>query len=109
MVYKSAKLGALAVDGPLGPFHVVNEGVVALASELGLVVVPVSVAGNPKLVLARRWDRRELPWPFGRVALAVGDPITVPRGLRRWETAEWEAKICAALDRADGQADGLID
>jgi lysophospholipid acyltransferase (LPLAT)-like uncharacterized protein len=108
MVYRSAKLGALAVDGPLGPFHVVNEGAVALASELGLLVVPVSVAGDPKMVLASRWDRRELPLPFARVALVVSDPITVPRGLGRWETAEWAAKIRSALDKADRQADGLI-
>jgi lysophospholipid acyltransferase (LPLAT)-like uncharacterized protein len=108
VVYRSAHLGALAVDGPLGPFHIVNAGAVTLASELGLLVVPVSVAGRPRFVLRRRWDRRELPMPFARVALAVGEPIALPRGLARQETAEWAAKIRTALDDTDSLAASLI-
>ncbi len=109
MVYESADLGALAVDGPLGPFHVVNAGAVTLASELGLLVVPVSVASWPKLVLARRWDRRELPMPFARVALTVGAPIAVPRGLARQETEKWAAKIRTALEETDNLAARMLD
>jgi lysophospholipid acyltransferase (LPLAT)-like uncharacterized protein len=107
-VYKSARLGALAVDGPLGPYHVINSGAVTLASELGLLVVPVSVASTPVMVLAKRWDRRELPMPFARVALAVGEPIAVPGGLGRKETAEWAIKIRAALEETDSLAARLL-
>ena len=106
--YKSAKLGALAVDGPLGPFHVVNAGTVSLASELGLLVVPVSVASSPKMVLTKRWDRRELPMPFARVALAVGEPISVPNGLVRRELADFAAKIRASMDETDSLAARLL-
>ena len=107
-VFASAKLGALAVDGPLGPFHVINAGAVMLASELRLLIVPVSVASSPKMVLARRWDRRELPMPFARVALAVGEPIAVPSGLERQDTAEWAAIIRAALEETDSHAAMLL-
>jgi lysophospholipid acyltransferase (LPLAT)-like uncharacterized protein len=106
--YKSAKLGALAVDGPVGPFHVVNAGTVMLASQLGLLVVPVSVASSAKMVLMRRWDRRELPMPFAHLALAVGEPITVPSGLKRQEAADWAAKIRTALEETDSQAAGFL-
>jgi hypothetical protein len=71
---------AFAVDGPKGPRGVVRSesGMVgaALAARLaGGVVVPMASACSSSRVLARTWDRFELPLPFSRVVVAVGAPI----------------------------------
>lgn len=71
---------AFAVDGPKGPRGVVRSesGAVgaALAARLaGGVVVPIASACSRAHVLARAWDRFELPLPFSRVVVALGAPI----------------------------------
>lgn len=99
------KSGALAIDGPLGPYHEVKPGAIRLAADLDFLLVPVSVASHPKRTMNNRWDKLELPYPFARVALAVGDPIHVPSGLSRKARSEWRAKLKLALARTDQAAE----
>jgi lysophospholipid acyltransferase (LPLAT)-like uncharacterized protein len=96
--------GGFAVDGPLGPYHVIKRGVVEAASEFGFVLLPVSVAMSRAWVDRRRWDLRETPLPFTSIALAVGDPIAVPRSLGRGEAAAIRAVARAALEQGDERA-----
>lgn len=65
-------------DGPRGPRMRANLGVAVLARMSGAPVVPVAYATTRGRVL-RSWDRFFLPYPFGRGALVVGDPVTVAR------------------------------
>ncbi|WEX10719.1 hypothetical protein [Chelativorans sp. AA-79] len=96
---------ALALDGPLGPYHLVRYGLVRMAAERDFAIVPVSVASAPKMVQSRRWDLRELPFPFARVAVAVGDAFHVPPLSTREEAAVWSARIRAAMEAADAAAE----
>ncbi len=96
---------AFALDGPRGPAFVVRSesgGVgAALAARLsGGVVVPFAAACARRHVLARTWDRFELPLPFTRVAVAVGPPIEA-------DDATPEA-LGAALGRARGEAERAL-
>ncbi len=61
---------AVAVDGPLGPYHVARFGLVRLASRLQLLVVPLSMTAQHKIVMKKRWDKMEFPLPFSRVLLS---------------------------------------
>ncbi len=65
-------------DGPWGPYRVVKPGILLVARQSGLPILPVAVAAHPALRLARRWDRQLLPLPFSRLRLVVGDPIRLP-------------------------------
>lgn len=98
----------VAVDGPLGPYHAVKRGAVELASELGFKVVPVSVAANRKWIARRRWDRHEVPWPFTRVALVVGDPLIVPPALDSEGIAQWSERLRAALAAGDRESAAMV-
>lgn len=66
---------AFAVDGPRGPLGVVHPGALAAARNAGGVVVPIACASARRWVLRRTWDQFELPWPFTRVAVVIGEPI----------------------------------
>jgi hypothetical protein len=70
---------AFAVDGPRGPAGAVRPGALAAARAAGGHVVPLACAARPALVFARSWDRFELPLPFARVVVAVGEPIAPSR------------------------------
>lgn len=92
------RVGAVAVDGPMGPFHAVKPGVVQLASTLGFVLVPVSVSANRMRVNDKRWDLMEAPRLFSRVYLAVGEPVRVAPGLDEAGLAAARAALGQALD-----------
>jgi len=69
---------ALAVDGPLGPYHKVKHGALVLAQKTGKPIVPVATASAWKLVSKKRWDRYTIPLPFTRAVILVGEPMSVP-------------------------------
>lgn len=67
-----------AADGPLGPCYSFKAGVVLMARIGNAPLVPISFATDRAWYLAR-WDNFELPKPFAHVAIAVGEPLAVPR------------------------------
>lgn len=95
---------AIAVDGPVGPYHLVKRGAVRLASELGYAIVPVSFAARRAHVLAQRWDRMEVPKLFSRVCLVVGKPIELPPHLSEAAVHDWSEKLHDVLEEIDARA-----
>lgn len=67
---------AITVDGPHGPSGVVKPGAIFLAAKSGLEIVPVSCDATRKWVL-HSWDNFEIPKPFARVTVSMGDPIPI--------------------------------
>lgn len=74
-------LVAIAVDGPLGPFHKVKPGALLIASRMSAVLAPLSVSSRPNWIITSRWDRFTVPLPFAKVSLHVGEPVSVPTDL----------------------------
>ena len=102
------RMGGIAVDGPLGPYHVVKHMPIQLASELSFVLLPVSVASRRKWVLTRRWDRMEVPRPFTRVYLVIGEALEVPPSLTRGAVELWGRRLHDALEALDRQAEEKV-
>ena len=98
----------IAVDGPLGPYHVVKHGVVRLASRLDFLLLPVSVDAGRKHVLTERWDLMEIPCLFTRVRLVIGDPITVPASLGQEGIAAFSLQLSQALESLDERVTSLV-
>ena len=68
----------LAVDGPKGPYGVINEGVLQLSRLSGVPIVPL-LAEAPRSRILGTWDRTVVPHPFSRVVMHRGDDLTVDR------------------------------
>ena len=72
------RLLAIAVDGPLGPYHRVKSGAIILSATCAARIVPVfaevSSAGH-----LPRWDRMAIPLPFAKVSIRVGRPMRFTR------------------------------
>ena len=81
-----------AADGPLGPCYEFKPGVVLMARIGGTPLVPLSCAADRAWTL-RRWDHFLLPKPFARVALAVGEPLDVPRSAPVGDLERYRAEI----------------
>ena len=64
------------VDGPRGPARVAQAGAVFLAGATGNPLLPFHIEAR-RFWTAGRWDRTQVPKPFSRVAIAIGEPIEV--------------------------------
>ena len=105
---KEHHAAAIAVDGPLGPYHEVHRGAIQLASELGHSIIPLSIASSRKVVLSERWDNFEMPWIFSRIQLAVGEPIHIPPDLDTSALDHWVASVHLMLNNMDQRANVLL-
>jgi lysophospholipid acyltransferase (LPLAT)-like uncharacterized protein len=75
---KAGRAAGFTLDGPRGPARVAQPGAVWLASATGNPLLPFHLEASSHWSL-RSWDRTQIPKPFSTVALAVGEPIEVPR------------------------------
>ena len=71
---------AFTVDGPRGPARQAQPGAVWLAKATGNPVVPFHIEAE-RCWTARSWDRAQVPRPWSRVAIAIGEPLDVPARL----------------------------
>jgi len=69
---------AITPDGPRGPRYIVQDGTMALAQITGLPVVPASYRLQWKIQM-KSWDRFQIPLPFSRCEIYLGQMLTVPR------------------------------
>ena len=87
---------AITPDGPRGPCYGVQEGVIALAQLTGRPVFPVSYHLNWKIRL-RSWDRFQVPLPFARCDIVIGQPLQVPRDATLEERERLRQQLEATL------------
>jgi lysophospholipid acyltransferase (LPLAT)-like uncharacterized protein len=92
-------------DGPWGPYRVAKPGVLIVARQSALPILPVAVRARPAIRLTRRWDRQLLPLPFSRLELVLGTTLPVPadRPLRHLVPV-----LQAALDGVTATAEGRL-
>src|SRR5262245_54551731 len=66
------------VDGPRGPARVVQPGTVWLRKATGHPVLPFHLEASRHWTM-NSWDRTQVPKPFATVAIAMGQPLDVPK------------------------------
>ena len=76
-----------AIDGPKGPPYVAKMGAVLLAKKTGHPMVPLTTV-VARCWKAPSWDSFQIPKPFTRAQVYVGQPIYVP--------ADADEKVLAA-------------
>ena len=80
----------------------VQSGPMRLARAAGVPVVPVAVSSSRAFAFPRAWDRARLNLPFGRVAIAAGEPVRVgPNDDLDAVRRAVERGLCEATARAD--------
>lgn len=90
---------AIAPDGPRGPRRRCKGGVVQVAAETKLPIVPVGAATTRGWRLTS-WDRFLLPAPGALVLLCHGPAIRIPARVGRAELGAWTERVAAALNEA---------
>ena len=63
-------------DGPRGPARTLKKGVLHMALQSGVPIVPLRVAAT-RCLRSRSWDRKMQPLPFSTIHVVIGSPIVV--------------------------------
>src|SRR4051812_38014018 len=87
--------------------RVCGEGTVTLAQLSGRPIVPVAVVTSRRIDF-RSWDRASLGLPYGRGAMVLGEPISVPRHGGDEVVARARRAVEDELDRVHARAYDLI-
>lgn len=64
-------------DGPRGPRYQMKNGPIQLASLSGRKIIPISLNAS-RYWSVRSWDRFQIPKPFSRITLELGEAIEIP-------------------------------
>lgn len=100
---------AMIADIPHGTPREAGLGIVTLARLTGRPVVAAAVATSRRKVILSSWDRTTINLPFGRIALAVGEPIFVPADATDEQMEECRRRLTASLNDATERAYRLAD
>ena len=70
---------AITPDGPRGPPWKFKPGAVLLSQLSQRPIIPMAYAASRAWKI--KWDSFVIPKPLSRIAIAVGEPVYVPKGL----------------------------
>jgi len=63
-------------DGPSGPARTLRKGVLHMALQSGVPIIPLRVVAT-RSFRTRSWDRKMQPVPFSTIDVVIGSPIVV--------------------------------
>ena len=79
-------------DGPRGPKYQMKLGPVHLASLTGARILPLSINFSSCWEL-KSWDNFQIPKPFSKITLIMGDTIPIPPNLDAKQLEEQRQKV----------------
>jgi len=98
---------AITPDGPQGPRHIVQRGVIELARLTSAPIIPLAYGASRKKVF-NSWDHFILPLPFCKVIYVYGEAIFIPRHLGERELEEKRLLVEERLRQVTAEADGYF-
>lgn len=102
-----SKAVAFTLDGPRGPAEVAQPGAVWLAKATGNPLMPFHAEAASSWTL-NSWDRTQIPKPFTTVAMAIAEPLYVPRDADEAAREAWRLKLQQSLAACKQQCTELL-
>ena len=87
---------AFTLDGPRGPAEVAQPGAVWLSKATGNPLLPFHAEAASSWTM-KSWDRTQIPKPFTTVAMAIAEPLYVPREANEAELEQWRERLQQSL------------
>ncbi len=66
-------------DGPRGPIKKLKPGVLIMAKETGVPIIPVTMRASSMRVIDT-WDKKKMPYPFSKLTVKYHSPIYITEG-----------------------------
>ncbi len=103
MINRTSCSAGLVADGPRGPFGDAKIGIIKIARETGLPLVPVMVWAKWKIQF-NSWDKTLLPLPFTRLVFFYEKPILVPADATSEQMEQARKDLTDTLNRMHREA-----
>ncbi len=104
---KEGAVLAFTPDGPRGPTHVVQPGILFFAQRSGRPIIPIAASARPRKLL-KSWDSYMIPIPFARASFVVGEPIYIPQDLDEAGEAAALETVARAINACEARAESLM-
>ena len=101
---QSGKYVSFTPDGPRGPRYHMSTGPIYLASQLGVPIIPIAVNYSSYWSL-KSWDGFQIPKPWAKVTLLLGEKIHIPRELNEAELEEYRLLVQKKLNEISNVAE----
>ncbi len=96
----------ITADGPRGPFHKAKTGAAYIAYKSGIGLLPLGVAYSCKWKFNKAWDKYQLPLPFAKAVIYIGEPMHIT------DISDMDsvvAQVNKAIDHSDAQALKILE
>src|SRR5499426_3997719 len=97
------KSAAVTVDGPKGPIYEAKPGALMLAAKSGAAILPFSISLERCWRLPS-WDRIEIPKPFTRAVVVIGERFYVKDADDEAEQRRFQSALDELRERSDALA-----
>lgn len=98
---------AFTPDGPRGPSHKVQLGVILMAEKSGAPIVPIGCSAGGRWLFKKSWDSYMIPKPFTKAYYLVGDPIFIPPGRNETQRMLLATEVERAINALEKRAEAL--
>jgi lysophospholipid acyltransferase (LPLAT)-like uncharacterized protein len=95
-------------DGPRGPRHQVQIGIIQFAKLTGSPIVPLSFSASKRKIF-KTWDRFLLPYPFSKGVFIWGEPVYVDVDSDLVHLEEKRLLLEQRLNQLTEMADGYFE
>ena len=107
LVVKQGVSPVTTSDGPQGPLHVFKVGDILLSQFTQAPLLPLAYATD-KAWIMNSWDRFIVPKPFSRIAIAIGEPVNIPKGQLAEDLEPYRLQMENALKALTQQAQDAL-
>ncbi|MEK7832933.1 MAG: lysophospholipid acyltransferase family protein [Acidobacteriota bacterium] len=97
---RAGKSAAFTVDGPRGPIYVAKPGALLVAAKADAAILPFSISLD-RCWRLKSWDRIEIPKPFARAVVVIGEKMKVEDGNNEIELERFQRALEAVRDQGE--------
>ncbi|HMV81566.1 MAG TPA: lysophospholipid acyltransferase family protein [Blastocatellia bacterium] len=97
---RAGKSAAFTVDGPRGPIYEAKPGALLLAAKANAAILPFSISLDRCWRLPS-WDRIEIPKPFARAVVVIGERLYIEDGNNKAELERFQRALEEVRDRSN--------
>jgi hypothetical protein len=97
---RAGRSAAFTVDGPRGPIYEAKPGALLLAAKAGAAILPFSISLDRCWRLPS-WDRIEIPKPFARAYVVIGERFYVNEAGDESERLRFQRVLEELRDRSE--------
>ncbi len=107
-ILKNGNYLGVTPDGPRGPNQKVSEGIIKIAINTQVPIIPLGFASNNNFRL-KSWDSFLITFPFSKCKFVWGEPINIPASTKDSELEKYKLNLEESINSCIKIAQSKVD